>query len=183
MTLYQNFFSEAIINILQNGGIGVLRTDTLYGLVAKADNQTAVQRVFTIKRRDSLKPPISLISRYDQLWDEHDEHTMRVLNKLWPGPNTVILPSQNGPSWLSCGTDTISYRLPLDVSLVKLIDQTGPIIAPSANPEGAEPAATIEQAVAYFGDTVDFYVDGGRVTDSIPSKIYRLAEQKLERLR
>jgi len=50
---------------------------------------------------------------------------------------------------------------------------TGPLIAPSANPEGQTPASTINDAVAYFGDAVDFYVDGGTVTNNEPSKLIR----------
>ena len=51
--------------------------------------------------------------------------------------------------------------------------ETGPLIAPSANTEGLSPAENIEQAKKYFGDLVDFYVDGGLIT-SRASKIVRL---------
>lgn len=65
--------------------------------------------------------------------------------------------------------------MPADEGLRELLRQTGPLIAPSANPEGAPPARTISEAEAYFGDGVDIYVDGGEVPlDINPSRLLRL---------
>jgi L-threonylcarbamoyladenylate synthase len=54
---------------------------------------------------------------------------------------------------------------------MSVLDATGPLLAPSANIEGHEPAENIEQAVSYFDDTVAVYVDSGPITNSLPSKI------------
>lgn len=182
MALLQYDFTT-IAGLLRNGGVGVIRTDTIYGIVASAHDETAVRRVFTIKQRTPTKPPISLISNFHHLYDEYDPQTIALLEQYWPGKNTFILPSTNGPAWLTRGTGTVSYRLPDVLELRSLIDQTGPLIAPSANPEGAKPAATIKEAQAYFKEAVDFYVDGGQVTDSTPSRIYRLMADGVERVR
>lgn len=183
MAVYRENFDETIISLLRGGGIGVLRTDTIYGIVARANNCAAVNRVFEVKRRSPTKPPISLISHSNQLLDDYDSQTLAILARYWPGKNTIILPTQNSPEWLSRGTRSISYRLPALPVLTALIDQTGPLVAPSANPEGQEPATTIDEAIAYFGDVVDFYVDSGKVTDNVPSKVYRLRDYELEQLR
>lgn len=183
MTVYADSFNDEVMRILANGGIGVLRTDTLYGIVARVGDQAAVERVYAVKRRNPTKPPISLISSIHQLFDHHDEQTIELVNQFWPGANTIILPSTNGPEWLMRGTASVSYRLPDHPALRALIDSVGPIIAPSANPEGEEPAMSIDQATAYFGEAVDFYVDGGEVQDATPSKLYRLNGQEFERLR
>jgi len=68
-------FTE-IEKMLLSGGIGVIRTDTLYGLVASAGNQVAVERVYALKSRDEKKSPIVLIGSVDQLFDAVDTPSM-----------------------------------------------------------------------------------------------------------
>jgi L-threonylcarbamoyladenylate synthase len=175
-------FDENVLRLLSEGGIGVLRTDTIYGIVARADDEAAVERVYKVKGRTPSKSPIVLVGSIDQLFETYDKTTLQRLEALWPGKNSVILPSQN-PTWIVRGNASIAYRLPSDKTLRSLLEKTGPLIAPSANPEGKMPAATIDEARAYFADAVDFYVDGGAVTDNAPSKLYRLMDDGLERLR
>ncbi len=171
------------IPILESGGIGILRTDTLYGIVASARNEAAVERVYHVKGRTPSKPPIILVASPDQLLNGYDEATLKRLDSLWPGKNSVILSAPNAPSWLVRTGDSLAYRVPDDRGLRALLARTGPLIAPSANPEGKSPAMDIDEAKSYFGGRVDFYVDGGRVTDDAPSKLYRLHVDHLERLR
>lgn len=161
-----------LIELITNGGVGVLLTDTLYGLVAKADNERAVERVFQIKGRTPSKPPIVLVSNTSQLYDPLPESAGAVTDKLWPGKNSIIFPSPSAPEWLVRGSKGVSYRLPDDEALRALLAQTGPLIAPSANLEGETPARTVAEAQAYFGDKVDFYVDGGEVVNDKPSNLY-----------
>jgi L-threonylcarbamoyladenylate synthase len=170
--------------LLKTGHIGVIRTDTLYGVVAQALDEQAVERVYQVKGRTPTKSPILLIASTDQLLDDYEPSELAHLAALWPGKNSVILPSQHGPAWLTRGNASIAYRIPADDRLRQLLEQTGPLIAPSANPEGMPPAMTIEQAKVYFGDTVDFYVDDGEVIDDTPSKLWRLQPNgELEQLR
>lgn len=182
-TIYVDDFTETIIQLLREGGIGVLRTDTLYGLVARADNQAAVERVYAIKKRTPSKSPIVLIDSVEQLFDVYPPNIVARLHELWPGKNSIILPSENAPTWLTRGNNSVAYRIPDDPALRQCVAQTGPLIAPSANPEGLPPAMTIDEAKAYFEKTVDFYVDGGEIADDTPSRLYRLLPEGLERLR
>lgn len=173
-----------IIASLKGGGIGVLRTDTLYGVVARADDETAVERVYSLKHRDEAKSPIVLISDVSQLYDAFPAQHEALTNDEWPARTTIIIPSENAPSWIKRDNASVAYRLPHDDELRRLIDQTGPLIAPSANPEDLSPAMSVAEAKAYFDDKVDFYVDGGAVTNSTPSTIVRIDEHGyLERLR
>jgi L-threonylcarbamoyladenylate synthase len=183
MPVYSDHFDENIILLLKKGGIGVVRTDTLYGLVAVANNELAVERVFAAKHRTYNKPPIVMISRFDQLFDTVDTSISDRLKGLWPGKNSIILPSHRAPDWITRGKGSVAYRLPDDEKLRDLIDKTGPLVAPSANPEGLAPAMNIDEAREYFGDSVDFYVDGGTVTDDTPSRLYAFAGPSMERLR
>ena len=166
-------FAEAE-GILLSGGIGVIRTDTLYGIVARAQNQSAVERVYALKSRDEKKSPIVLVSSIDQLFDAVD--TPAVVASYWPGKVSIVLPSVDAPVWIRRDNHSVAYRLPHDSALQNLLNITGPLIAPSANPEGKKPASSIDEAVAYFGDEVDFYVDGGTITDNSPSKLIRVSQ-------
>ena len=182
MTVFTDSFDDDVIRLLNEGGVGVIRTDTIYGVVARADNERAVERVYEVKGRTPGKSPIVLIGSVSQLFEKCDDATLKRLEELWPGKNSVILPAEK-PAWIVRGNASIAYRLPENEALRALLASTGPLIAPSANPEGETPAMTVDEARAYFGDDVDFYVDGGTVTDNTPSKLYRLAEDGMERLR
>lgn len=183
MAIITDSIDKQTIRILRSGGVSVLRTDTLYGVVAQADHHQAVDKIYRLKTRHPDKSPIVLISSFDQLFDSYDAHIIERLKKLWPGKNSVILPSQNAPEWITRGNGSVAYRLPDNAALIELIDQTGPLVAPSANPEGQAPAMSIGAARRYFGDAVDCYIDGGEVTDATPSKLFRMWPDRLERLR
>jgi len=86
------------------------------------------------------------------------------LNKYWPGAVSVILASPNNHfSYLSRDRESLTFRLPDDNKLIALLQKTGPLIAPSANPQGLTPAIDAASAMSYFIGKVDFMVDGGKV--------------------
>jgi L-threonylcarbamoyladenylate synthase len=174
MVVFPDIASAKLVELINNGAVGVLLTDTLYGLVARADNEQAVERVFRVKGRTPTKPPIVLISDVSQLYDPLPDGVDPTIGGLWPGKNSIILPSPSAPEWLVRGSKGVSYRLPDDERLMSLLAQTGPLIAPSANPESETPARSIAEAQAYFGDSVDFYVDGGEAVNDQPSNLYSL---------
>jgi len=174
MTVFTSVNDPEIARILMAGGVGVLRTDTLYGLVARADDEVAVGRIYELKGRDDDKSPIVLIDGYDQLYDQPFDETNMFLESVWPGPVSVILPSSDAPEWIRRSNDSVAYRMPDDDALRHLVRTTGPLIAPSANPQGAAPALDSTEASTYFGDGVDFYVDAGRVNDATPSQLVKI---------
>lgn len=184
MKVFTSVNDPEIVRLLSSGGIGVIRTDTLYGLIGRADDQTAVQRIYDLKHRDEAKSPIVLIGLPEQVYDEPNEQAKRVMAGSWPGKVSLILPSENAPEWIRRGNASVAYRLPDDVALRQLLRSVGPLVAPSANPEGETPAMDIHQAAAYFGSGVDFYVDGGIVVDDTPSRLIRVhPDGQTERLR
>lgn len=184
MIVFPDPNSPKLIEMLNSGAIGVMLTDTLYGLVGRADSEAAVERIFDLKNRDPSKPPISLIADVSQLYDPLPEGIDATVGGMWPGPNTVIIPSPSAPAWLTRGGDGASYRIPDNARLRSLLEQTGPLIAPSANPEGMPPARSIGEAQAYFGDNVDFYVDGGVAFSDKPSSLFSMtADGDMEQLR
>lgn len=146
--------------------IFVLKTDTLYGICARAFDKESVEKIYTIKGRDDNKPFIILIHElYDlkrfgiQLTSVQETF----LKKHWPNPVSVVLScNYKKYEYLHRGTKTLAFRLPNSDTLRNFIKQNGPIVAPSANPQGEKPAQTILQAKKYFGDFVDEYVDEGK---------------------
>jgi L-threonylcarbamoyladenylate synthase len=151
------------INILKSGGVAVIPTDTIYGVVARAFDHKAVDKVYQIKNRSVNKPSITLIADFDQLKDfDIDKKWLETAKQYWPGPVSLIFPTNKTDiNHLTRNTGTVALRLPDNEQLRQLIRQTGPLIAPSANPEGLPPATTIAQAKACFGDQVDIYINNG----------------------
>lgn len=167
--------SEIVEQIL-NGGIGILPTDTVYGIVGSAFESDAVERIYQTKKRDHRKPLIVLIGHIDDVerFGVVLNASLRLqLSTYWPGPYSIILPTIDEQfEYLHRGTDAIAFRLPENDDLLQLISETGPLVAPSANPEGHPPATSIPEARLYFGDEVDFYLDNG-VLDGKPSTLLR----------
>lgn len=164
----QTLHSQQVQNTLEYGGVGILPTDTLYGLVASAFSKKAVARIYKVKKRNSRKPLIVLIGSFRDLARfgvKPAQETLKILRRVWPGTVSVILPCRGKKFlYLHRGTNTLAFRLPAKKSLRALLEKTGPLVAPSANPESKPPARTVFGAKKYFGDTVDFYVDGGTLT-------------------
>lgn len=174
-------------SLLTAGKVGVIPTDTIYGLVASALNQDAVERVYRLKGRDFTKPCIILVSRPLEIKQFNILPVkIKLASNYWPGPFSIVLPfldSYLGKwEYLHRGKESLAFRNPKHPSLHELLKHTGPLIAPSANPEGGEPAKNINVAKEYFGDSVDFYIDEGELNNN-PSKIISLINDKPEQLR
>lgn len=171
---------------IAKNGVGIIPTDTLYGLVGRAQDREAVERIYRLKGRQPNKPLIVLISSLDDLSKfkvKADAKTKKVLEKYWPGKVSVILPCPNQEfEYLHRGTKTLAFRLPDYPELIHLITQTGPLVAPSANPEGLPPAKNIKEAREYFGDEVDFYYAKG-ILKSLPSTLIEVRGGKIKVLR
>jgi len=172
---------DELINQLRKGKVGVLPTDTLYGLVGSAMLKPVVERIYKLKQRDPDKPMIILVGSVDDLriFNIHlGEGEARVVKQYWPGPVSIVLPCPDEKFLhLHRGGETLAFRLPDDSQLTELLKQTGPLVAPSANPEGEPVAEDIETAKRYFGDDVDFYIDGGTLTGQ-PSTVIELRDGK-----
>lgn len=174
---------EDLVEHLQGGGIAIIRTDTLYGIVARAADEAAVEQVFSVKSRDRNKPLIVLLAAANQAYD--DAAVVEQYSARADVPTTVIVDSPHAPSWLRHADGSVGYRVPLDKAVRDLLAQTGPLVAPSANPQGLPPATSIESARTYFKDEISTYVDGGIVpADQPPSRIVkRMTDGSIVRLR
>lgn len=171
--------AQQIIDLLKKGKIGVMPTDTIYGIVGSALNPQTVGEIYKIRKRDSTKPLIVLISSLDDLKKFDIVLTPQqkdYLKKIWPNPVSVILLCPKDKFvYLHRGKKSLAFRLPKNEGLLQILKEVGPLVAPSANLEKEKPAETIEQAKKYFGEKMAFYLDGGRI-QSKPSTIVQLYE-------
>jgi tRNA threonylcarbamoyl adenosine modification protein (Sua5/YciO/YrdC/YwlC family) len=166
---------------MSSGSVGVIPTDTVYGLVARALDQVAVTRAYALKDRE-LKPAPVLAANLQQLeLLGIKRRYLMAVKQYWPGPVSVILPHQR--DYLSQGLKTQPFRIPNDPVLLDLLEKTGPILATSANLPAQPTATTIQQAKDYFKDQVDFYIDGGDLSANLPSTIIRIVDDYVEVIR
>ncbi|MBL7053685.1 threonylcarbamoyl-AMP synthase [Patescibacteria group bacterium] len=168
--------------IIMKGGLGVIPTDTIYGIVASALNKSAVTMIYKIRKRELDKPMIILIGNLNDL----EIFNIRVDNKIrkalagfWPGKTSIIFKCSDPKfSYLHRGKQTLAIRLPAGKKLRSWLKQTGPIVAPSANIAGMAYSKTVSQAQKYFSNKIDFYVDKGLISAK-PSKVIEISKQKI----
>jgi L-threonylcarbamoyladenylate synthase len=166
---------------IKKGLIGVIPTDTIYGIVCSAMNKKSVEKLYKIRKRDLKKPMIILISSLKDLSLFDVKIDKKISDKYWPGKVSIIVPVQNF-KYLHRGMDSLAFRLPDNKDLIRVLKISGPIVAPSANIENEKPAETVEEAYNYFQDKADFYVDCGKLK-SRPSKIVSILGSKIEIIR
>lgn len=179
---FKNLMTQTIaecIALLKNGGVGVLPTDTLYGLVACANNKKAVLRVRAIKGRDGDKALIILIPSIASLATFGIALTpaqKTFARAHWPNKVSIIFPcARRSLAYLHGGQNSLAFRIPKNAALRALLRKTGPLVAPSANPQGMPPAQTISEAKKYFGTSVDFYV-AGAIKKGKPSTVVSVSQ-------
>lgn len=166
---------------LQNGAIGVMPTDTVYGVVAVAANQQSVERLYALKKREK-KPGTIIASSIDQLVEfGFKRRYLTAVEQFWPNPISVVVPCDS--AYLHIGKYAVAVRIPNDTAIQNILEQTGPLVTSSANQPGEPPATTIAEAEDYFGDQIDFYVDGGTISNEHASTIIRLVDDAVEVLR
>ena len=162
---------------LKSGAVGVIPTDTIYGVCASALDKKAVEKVYILKKRNPKKPIVILISSFNDLKKFNiypDSRQKNFLKKVWPGKVSVVLKcrDKNGKlAYLHRGTKTLAFRLPKKRELIEILKISGPLIAPSANLEGRETAKNINQAKKYFDKSV-FYFGG----EALPGKSSTLVD-------
>lgn len=176
--------------VLKDGGIIVAPTDTLYGMLARAFDKKAVERIYQIKGRDENKPFIILVTSMREIelfgFSVAKSSVMsRQLEEVCVPKVSVILPcTLKKYAYLHRGSESLAFRIisKRNAHLYKLIQRVGPLVAPSVNPQGAIPAYTIPEAKKYFGKAVDAYVARGKRTGK-PSTIVSLLKGKIEIIR
>jgi len=171
--------------LLAEGAIGVIPTDTIYGICASALNKKSVKEVYKLRKRNPAKPCIILISKIEDLkkFDiKLKKWQKKILEKIWPSRISVVLPCQSSNFfYLHRGTKTLAFRLPQNRLILEILKIGGPLIAPSANFEGKNPAKNVSEAKKYFKNQV-FYLNRGELKGE-PSTIIDLTSDKIKIIR
>lgn len=162
--------------ILGNGGIVALPTETVYGLGASITSPRGIRRVFDVKGRPPDHPLIvhgSSSRIIDEVGCELSPLGMLLASSVWPGPLSLLIPrNQTLDPLVTGGRPTVVVRVPAHDFMRNVIDRLGcGIAAPSANLFGRVSPTTAQHVAADLGDDVDLIVDGGASVIGVESTI------------
>ena len=162
--------------ILRNGGLVAIPTETVYGLGANALDESAAKKIYEAKGRPSDNPLIAHISCMDEitaLVREIPEAGKKLAEKYWPGPLTMIFPKKDiVPYGTTGGLETVAIRMPSDPVANRLIKLAGvPVAAPSANTSGRPSPTKAEHVVEDMNGKIEMIIDSGEVGIGVESTI------------
>ena len=175
-------------NIIMQGGLVAIPTETVYGLGANGLDENAVASIFEAKGRPQDNPLILHICGPEQIelfCRNVPEVAYRLAEKFWPGPLTMVLPARECvPKRTTGGLDTVAVRCPDNDVTREIIRLAGvPVAAPSANISG-KPSTTTAQHVLHDHDgRIDAVVDGGSCRVGLESTIVDLTGDRPRLLR
>ena len=162
------------IEVLAQGDLVAFPTDTVYGLAADAFNDQAVRKLYLAKGRSQEKAIPVLVANLEQFVDIVDRTTlpaMRLAEKFWPGPLTIVLRQASDLADAISAYGTVGVRIPDHPVAQELIHAAGPLAVTSANRSGDPEACTAEEIEMNMGAQVDLIVDGGRTPGGQPSTV------------
>lgn len=174
---------DAAITLLQQGAIGVIPTDTVYGVAAAASQPAAIDALYQLKNRHKQPGTIIAADIAQLVALGIAKRYVTTVEQYWPNPISVIVPAPPKLAYLHGGLGTLAVRIPSDAALQKIVQTTGPLMTSSANMPAQPPAQTLAEAYAYFQDGVDFYLDGGTLVDRQPSTIIQVVDDAVVVLR
>lgn len=155
------------VEILGEGGLVAIPTETVYGLAADASNPEAVARLYEAKGRPRFNPLIAHVSSWEMAEREatFPAAARACAEAFWPGPLTLVLPARTDglvSDLARAGLDTLAVRWPAHLAARSLVQAFGrPIVAPSANLSGHVSPTRVEHVAADLGDAIDLIIDGG----------------------
>ena len=167
---------DRALQVLRDGGLVAIPTETVYGLAADASNPAAVERIFSTKGRPVVHPLIVHIGSAEQLvdWASTIPPAAALLaDACWPGPLTLLVPrAAHVLDVVTGGRSTVGVRVPAHPLTLELLARFGGgLAAPSANRFGRVSPTTADHVRADLGDDVDFVLDGGPCPIGVESTI------------
>ncbi|MBP6005529.1 Sua5/YciO/YrdC/YwlC family protein [Candidatus Saccharibacteria bacterium] len=180
-------FTKEQVQLLIDGAIAVIPTDTIYGFSASVFKPDAIERIKAIKSRQYTKPFIILIGEISELRDLGVDYQpyIKYIDQLWPGPNTLIFPFQsNQLGYLNPAGNTLAIRLPNHPELRQLLLETGPLVSTSINLDKGSPINDPVLINQLFSNQIDMMLSVGKLIAN-PSSIYQvdLQSDRLIKLR
>jgi L-threonylcarbamoyladenylate synthase len=167
--------------IVQEGGIIAFPTETFYGLAVDALNETALKKIFQVKKREEANPLLLLIA--DQSWlkglvQDISPLAERLMSKFWPGPLTLVFPaSPQLSSLLTAGTGKIGIRHSPHAVTQALVQAVGrAITGTSANLSGQPGILTAREVFQSLGESLDAVLDGGKTAGGPGSTVLDVSD-------
>ena len=166
--------------ILKNGGVVAIPTETVYGLAANAYDENAIKAVFKAKGRPQDNPLIVHISDMEMLNEVAEDIPKTAFlcaEKFWPGPLTMVLKRSDKISdCVSAGLSTVAVRMPSEQTAHKIIEKSRlPLAAPSANVSGKPSPTTYTHVINDLDGKIDAVVMGAECTVGVESTVITLA--------
>ena len=174
--------------IINDGGIVVFPTETVYGIGTNGLDEKAVKRLYEVKKRPIEKPISLLVSNMEmvkQIAKDITEKEYKIMEQFFPGPLTIILKKKETvPDIITAGKGTVGVRMPSGEIARKLVEYANvPIAAPSANLSGEPSGTNIKNIIKSFDGKVDYFIDGGESQIGIASTIVQVIDGELHILR
>ncbi len=170
---------------LADGAVAIFPTETCYGLGCDATDETAIKRIFEIKKRNKKKALPIIVSnmRMAEQYCYITQPTKRLIQKFMPGPLTLVVKAKrNLPKALTTNSGKIAFRISGNKIANALSKELGkPIVATSANLEGKKEIYSGKEAIAKFANCVDVIIDAGALPKRKPSTVYDTIEKKVLR--
>ena len=179
---------EIAANLIKNGDLVAIPTETVYGLGANGLDETAVAKIFEAKGRPQDNPLILHVADagdIERFCHSIPETAWRLAEEFWPGPLTMVLPAKPSvPSRTTAGLSTVAVRCPDCAVTREIIRLSGvPIAAPSANISGKPSTTTAEHVRHDHDGRIAAIVDGGPCRVGVESTIIDLSEDTPRLLR
>ncbi len=175
-------------DIIAEGGLVAVPTETVYGLAGSGLNKTAVERIYEVKGRPEVKPLSLMVSgaeAMERFCVNVPAAAFALAEKYWPGPLTIVLQSSGiVPEIVRAGGSTVGLRCPDHPDTLALLRDCGlPLAAPSANPSGEPSPKTAREVLDYFDGSIDAVIDGGECGIGTESTIIDLSRTPYRILR
>ena len=173
------------VEIIENGGVIIFPTDTVYGIGCNPYDANAVKKIYEIKSREKIKSLPVLASSIEIVKQISiiDEFTEKIIRKYWPGPLTLILKLKDKNLKKSLNLeDKIAVRIPNSVCTLKLLNKCNLLVGTSANVSG-DSSFTDPQECMKNVKNYDVFVDGGTITSKGESTIIEIENEKIHVIR
>jgi L-threonylcarbamoyladenylate synthase len=183
MKVLNNLSDPSLVKIINSGKIGIIPTDTVYGMVGIASNPDVANKIYSLKRPGIAKKGTLIAANLDQLEQlgSLKEDLLNAEEYLGRGVSVIVRLKKN-LNYLNFDTGCQAVRIIKNGPLNNLLTKVGPLITTSANYGGQSTVENIGDAIKEFGDKLDFYVDGGH-KNGIPSTIIELKGSKITVIR
>lgn len=182
-TIINNNISQAV-DFLNAGEVVAIPTETVYGLAGNAFNASAVAKIFEAKNRPFFDPLIVHTFELKQVYElvtEIPELLLKLVEKFWPGPLTLLLPKKDIiPDIVTSGLPNVGIRIPQQNLSLELLKQLKfPLAAPSANPFGYVSPTSAQHVFDQLHGKIPYILDGGKCKVGLESTIVGMLDNKV----